>query len=374
MIYYSLIFFIIKKKLMKKGVTIIFSMLMCLTAFSQNIIEPCKYGQPLINAIQTSYSPTQTMGYGPGRDTLYASIDSDNNDLYCVYTNFKVTLNPSDDPSQSAFQDGNGINAEHVYPQSKGASNEPMKSDLHNIFPSKVNVNSARGSCPFDDIDDNNTDVWYFESSSSSSIPTSNIDAYSEKDNNSCEFEPREGMKGNIARAVFYFYATYQNIANSADANFFPLQKQKLLEWHYADPADSIERRRSYLIGWRQGNQNPFVLDSTLARRAFFMADASYPAGDPNCYDQLSSTHQPQNADWVNLRSTFIENDIIIDSKINNGQVHLFNLMGQNVASQSLNNQTIINTSHLRQGIYLVKIRAKSGEQVTFKVWVNSSN
>ena len=100
-------------------------------------IEPGKMGEELITALQNTYTPSNTLGYGPARDILYSEIDNVGNDLFGIYTNFKVTLDPNEDPSVSAFQDGAGINAEHVYPQSKGASSEPQKSDLHNIFPSK---------------------------------------------------------------------------------------------------------------------------------------------------------------------------------------------------------------------------------------------
>ncbi len=345
---------------MKHLLFIIVFLLTSSVVFSQTLIEPCKYGQPLINAIQASYSPTQTMGYGPARDTLYSKIDNVGNDLFGIYTDFKVTLNPNQDPSVSAFQNGNGINAEHVYPQSKGAGSEPMRSDLHNIYPSRVSVNSARGSCPFDDIIDTNTDTWFYQSISSSSIPSSNIDAYSEKDNSACEFEPRESKKGDIARAVFYFYATYQNIANSADPNFFDIQKDKLLEWHYADLPDSTELARSAAIAQRQGNENPFAIDTSLARRAFFMPDGDFPDGDANCYDVIiSNTDEILKADWIKLQTNFVANNIILESQFNEGVVEVYNLEGRKILATRLTYQTVIDVSHLVKGLYLVHVRSK---------------
>ena len=87
------------------------------------------------------------------------------------------------------FREETGLNAEHVYPQSKGAGDEPARSDLHNIFPSKVNVNEARGSCPFDEIADNDTDRWFYLNTQLNSIPNTDIDKYSEKDEEDCVFE-----------------------------------------------------------------------------------------------------------------------------------------------------------------------------------------
>ena len=131
--------------------------------FGQDIIEPCKFGQPLIDALQEDYTPSDPIGYNPARDILYSTIDNDGLQLSGIYTDFTVTLVAGADPSVSAFQNGAGINAEHVYPQSLGAGNEPARSDLHNIFPCKVNVNEARGSCPFGEIDDEDTDRWFYQ-------------------------------------------------------------------------------------------------------------------------------------------------------------------------------------------------------------------
>ena len=339
--------------------------------FSQtfDVFEPCKYGQPLINAIQTTYTPSQTLGYGPARDILYSEIDNVGNDLFGIYTNFKVTLDPTQDPSISAYQNGNGINAEHVYPQSKGAGSEPMKSDMHNIRPSRVQVNSARGNCHFDDINDANTSVWYFEGTSSSSIPSSNIDAYSEKDDSNCEFEPREAKKGDIARAIFYFYAIYQNTANSADPNFFNIQKDKLLEWHYTDLPDSVELARSAAIAQRQGNENPFALDTSLAKRAFFMADASYPAGDPNCYDQLSSIYDLHKNDWIKLRSNLVSEEVVLESKIEMGTVQIFDLNGSLITETALSFQTTIQVHDLAKGIYIIRALTEN-KLATFKIFI----
>jgi endonuclease I len=338
-------------------------------AYSQTFIEPCKFGQPLINAIQQNYTPAQTLGYNPGRDTLYSQIDNVGNDLFGIYTNFKVTLDPNQDPSVSAYQSGAGINAEHVYPQSKGAGNEPMRSDLHNIYPAKVNVNSSRGNCPFDDIDDFDTDKWFFEATSSTSIPSSNIDAYSEKDDGGCEFEPREAKKGDIARAVFYFYAIYQTQANNADPNFFDIQKNKLLEWHYQDLPDSIEIARNQAIASHQGNLNPFTVDTSLARRAFFMADASYNAGDPNCYDVLTNIEITNKKDEIILKSNLVSHELRFETELKNLKYQVITTNGQILQASQLNSSNTVDITSLSSGIYFIKIIGEE-EQLTFKFFV----
>ncbi len=338
------------------------------TIIGQTFIEPCKYGQPLINAVRIAYKPNNTMGYNTARDTLYSQIDNVGNDLFGIYSNFKVTLDPNVDPSVSAFQNGSGINAEHVYPQSKGAGSEPMRSDMHNLYPSKVNVNSARGSCKFGEIPDASTSTWFFEATAQGNIPSSNIDAYSEKNNNTCVFEPRESKKGDIARAVFYFYAIYQSQANNEDPNFFASQKDDLLAWHYADLPDSIELARSAQIAMRQGNENPFALDTSLARRAFFMADASYPAGDGNCYDVLiSNTNDLAQNDWIKLRTNVIRNVIELESTKNEGIVQVLDLTGRVLLNVALENNNQLNLSNLSAGLYVVRVFSE-GQNAVFRI------
>ncbi|MDA3871389.1 MAG: endonuclease, partial [Candidatus Marinimicrobia bacterium] len=150
-----------------------------------------------------------------------------------------------------------------------GADVEPQTSDMHFLFPSVQTVNASRGNDPFADIEDSQTDKWYRLGETLTSIPTSNIDEYSEKDNTGDEyFEPRESVKGNIARANFYFYTIYND---AADEHFWNIQKETLLRWHYQDPVDQAEYDRTDAIAlYQDDKQNPFVLDSTLARRMWF--------------------------------------------------------------------------------------------------------
>ena len=83
---------------------------------------------------------------------MYLIIDSDDNLVSCIYSDFTVELIPNSDPSTTMYL--GGINCEHSWPQSMGASTEPMKSDLHHLFPCKDNVNSSRSNNPYADIPD----------------------------------------------------------------------------------------------------------------------------------------------------------------------------------------------------------------------------
>ncbi len=228
-------------------------------------------GQELFLKLIENYKPSITMSYGMARDTLYSKIDiGPNNTLEGIYSGFTISLNPALDPTTDAFD--KGINAEHSYPQSKGAGSGLGRSDLHHLYPSKVEVNSDRRSYPFSEINDNDTDFWYVDDIKSSNIPGSNINDYSELDLNgdNSRFEPRESVKGNIARSIFYFYTIYREEAVNADPDFFEIQRLDLCDWHFMDPVDEKEWLRTFHIGNYQDNKpNPFVLDCSLASRLY---------------------------------------------------------------------------------------------------------
>ena len=57
---------------------------------------------------------------------------------------------------------------------------------------------------------------------------------------------------------------------DNTDSTFFDLQKDDLLAWNYADAPDSLEDARNNHIATFQGNKNPFIMDTSLVRRAFF--------------------------------------------------------------------------------------------------------
>ena len=61
-----------------------------------------------------------------------------------------------------------------------GADQEPQKSDLHHLYPCKSNVNSSRGNHPYSEIIDTETDTWYRNDYSQSTVPNEFIDEYAE--------------------------------------------------------------------------------------------------------------------------------------------------------------------------------------------------
>lgn len=241
-----------------------------LSAQDDAVISPGMTGDQLLTELQNNFTPRRVLQYGPARDVLYSLVYNVNDSVSCVYTGHRLYLDPNSDPSTFLFRNGvnNGINAEHTWPQSKGAGEEPARADMHNLFPARVRANEVRLNFPFGDIPDEETDFWLINSSETRDQPSTNVDGYSEFKFGT--FEPREAHKGNVARAMFYFYTIYRNEANAEDPTFFDKQRETLCNWHYLDPIDSLELARTNQIALFQDQKaNPFVLDCTLAKRLY---------------------------------------------------------------------------------------------------------
>ncbi len=231
-------------------------------------VFPNLEGDELLDAVADDYTPSQVLSFSNSRDSLFGQVYQRNDSLSCVYTGWTTYLPPNQDPTQAAFMDGEGINTEHTWPRAKGADADPARADMHHLHPTRVDVNGDRGNAPFGEISDPATERWYRDDQQQGNIPSNNIDEYSEAIVGQL-FEPRESHKGNVARAMFYFYSIYRSEALAADPNFFAAQRSTLCQWHQQDPVDELEWERTWQIADYQGTPNPFVLDCTLAGRMY---------------------------------------------------------------------------------------------------------
>ena len=204
------------------------------------------------------YTPLHiTLGYDTARMYMYNYVDNHADTITCVYGGLQVAWTYGGTGTNPA-----PLNCEHTIPQSFFGSNEPMRSDLFHLFPTYDQWNSIRSNYPFTDIADTSTLYWMIGTTLTSSIPGSGIDDYSEATGSA--FEPREDHKGNVARAVFYFFSVYPsyNLSQVGELDTFLL-------WHQTDPVDSAEIARNDAIELYQGNRNPFVDHPEWAARAW---------------------------------------------------------------------------------------------------------
>jgi len=224
--------------------------------------------------------------YGPARDSMFMKLDnklvngqgSAQNTLECVYTGREAVGYVDRTDCQTNFS----FNTEHTFPQSFFTSFEPMRSDLHHLYPTDDVANGQRGDHPFGVV---TSPSW----SSGGSKSDGTI------------FEPRDQQKGAVARSMFYFVLRYQNYGN-----FLNSQEAILRSWHQAFPPTVIEKTRNEGIYTMQENRNPFVdypvfieritsLSSTSIAPQNFSIDliedtivyGTIPAGSPQVYQYL---------------------------------------------------------------------------------------
>ena len=281
-----------KKTLLKKRVSILAIMFFMISQFAFSQVPPENLtGEELKSWLITNYydGKHQTLGYSTARMYLYNYIDNENGIITCVYSGLEVNSPYGGTTTYPA-----PINCEHTIPQSFFNEAEPMKSDIHHLFPTYENWNSTRSNYPLTDIDDNSTTKWMYLNQSQTTIPASNIDLYSEYANST--FEPRENHKGNAARAIFYFYTMYPteagDISQIGDINIF-------YQWHLDDPVDATEIERNNEIETYQGNRNPYIDYPETVASAWDLTPVNNPPSTPAL--QLTSNETSISLAWDNV-------------------------------------------------------------------------
>jgi endonuclease I/endonuclease/exonuclease/phosphatase family metal-dependent hydrolase len=181
----------------------------------------------------------------------FTDEDPDNSDnVILLYTGrshpkpdkVSSTLNPN--------HDNDSWNREHVWPKSHGFPSEGQlaHTDIHHLRPADVTCNSDRGNLDFDVSDE------------------AHPECASRRDDDS--FEPRDAVKGDVARMLFYMDVRYAGADGVPDLELIddtslsgPLLGHlcTLLAWNEVDPVDDLEHGRHERIVEVQGNRNPFV-------------------------------------------------------------------------------------------------------------------
>ena len=311
-------------------------------------VFPGESGSTLINLLRGEFRPSSVLSYGEAREVMYTDLYNVNDSVTCVYSGHRLYLDPdSPNPIGDLLMNNsaNGINCEHTFPQSKGAGSGNPRSDMHHLYPARARVNEARLNYPYANIEDRLTVKWFVENKEQNTIPNINIEAYSELGNE--EFEPREDHKGNVARAMFYFYTIYRNVA---DASFFSGQRETLCQWHYEDPVDSLEWiNNEKIAAFQDDKRNPFVLDCSLAQRSYCPDIAA------TCESTLVSNPTSRSM----LLSPNPANDrvhISIPQEVSIATIQLYNLIGELLVTYEVGDTAEINIdiSDFQAGAYTV--------------------
>ena len=209
-------------------------------------------GQALLDELHISAAFNHNrMSYSQVWDALrYTDEDEENPDnVILIYTG----RSQSKQFTSSGNNHPDAWNREHSWPKSHGfpSRGDWAYTDIHHLRPTDASVNSARGNL---DFDVGGTEI--------SEAPGNYRDSDS--------FEPRDAVKGDVARMMFYMDVRYNgNDGTGTDdlvlVNFSQTRGGELgdlctlYDWHVQDPVSEEEIRRHSRIVERQGNRNPFV-------------------------------------------------------------------------------------------------------------------
>ena len=180
---------------------------------------------------------------------------SNPNNVILLYTGRSQAK--SENSGESSTPGSNRWNREHVWSKSHGfpVEQDTAFTDCHHIRPADESVNSSRNTLDFDNGGDQHAeaDQCYYDSDS---------------------WEPRDAIKGDVARMMFYMVVRYdpgyhmdntvydlELVDLTGTQTYTPVfgKLSTLLNWHKADPVDAFESNRNEVVYQYQGNRNPFI-------------------------------------------------------------------------------------------------------------------
>ncbi|MGX1156839.1 endonuclease I family protein [Streptomyces albogriseolus] len=207
-----------------------------------------KTGTALKSALHTIISDQTKLSYSAVWEALKVTDQDPNNsnNVILLYSGI----------SRSKSLNGGDVgdwNREHVWAKSHGdfGTSTGPGTDLHHLRPEDVQVNSIRGNKDFDNGGGSFTN-------SGGSLTDSN------------SFEPRDAVKGDVARMILYMAVRYEGTDGWPDlepndsvtngTNPYHGRLSVLKQWHQEDPPSTFERNRNNVIhDSYQHNRNPFI-------------------------------------------------------------------------------------------------------------------
>ncbi|MFD7754246.1 endonuclease I family protein [Streptomyces sp. NPDC059757] len=207
-----------------------------------------KTGTQLKSALHSIISMQTKISYSQVWDAL-KNTDQDPANSSNVILLYTGRSEPKSDNGGAVGQ----WNREHVWAKSHGdfGTSTGPGTDIHHLRPEDVTVNSIRGN---KDFDNGGTAV------------SGAAGNYTDSDS----FEPRDAVKGDVARMILYMAVRYEGddafadlepndrVDNGSAPNIGRLSVLK--QWSQEDPPDSFEERRNDVIFDRyQHNRNPFI-------------------------------------------------------------------------------------------------------------------
>ena len=262
--------------------------------------------------------------------------------------------------AEQEFNGGSGWNREHVWAKSRGdfGTSKGAGTDVHHLRPSDISVNSVRNNRNFD------------ECITCIDIVDNGFNTGSKRDADLWTFEPRDEVKGDVARMIFYMAVRYEGESGEPDLELTntllsntdqsPLHAvlSTLLYWSNMDSVSDWERNRNDIIYTDyQHNRNPFIDYPELAEYLWgdsigFVWKPDIVSGIENVFKTTINVYPNPTLDYVTISGKF-------------EQIMLYNSSGQVLQNS---NQTTLNLTNYPSGLYLIRVVSESGATAVFPI------
>lgn len=210
-------------------------------------------GEELKTALHNIIDDHVEYSYNDLRDFILKASDEDpdnSNNVILLYTGWSY-------PKSGFGGSADDWNREHTWAKSHGnfGENPPCGTDAHQLRPTDASVNSARGNLDFDN----------------GGSPYTDGDGATGCFRDDDSWEPRDEVKGDVARMIMYMAVRYEGDNGELDLEMAdqvesspggePLhgKSSTLLAWHHLDPPSEFEMNRNDVVYSYQQNRNPFI-------------------------------------------------------------------------------------------------------------------
>ncbi|RUT78376.1 endonuclease [Ancylomarina longa] len=217
-----------------------------------------KTGNELKTSLHTIIRPHTELPYTSSDFDVWDALDAADEDpnnpdnVILIYTGRSDAKTHHDTGSG----DQDAWNREHIWAKSHGnfGTTPGAGTDIHHLRACDRSVNTDRSNLFYDNGGTPNSEATECKSDSDS-------------------WEPRDAVKGDIARMIFYMAVCYEGDNGDPDlelTNDMSYSKDKytepyfgklstLLQWNEQDPVDDTERARNEKVYTIQNNRNPFI-------------------------------------------------------------------------------------------------------------------
>ena len=267
---------------------------------------------------------------------------NDSNNVILLYTGWSV------DAAQE-WNSGGGWSREHVWSKSHGAfgTMQGAGTDAHHLRPADPSVNSAKNNRWFDTCStpylDNGVYTGCFKGSTD------------------WVWQPRDEVKGDVARMIFYMATRYEGDIGEPDLeliDFLPIDNNTsdsvyaklstLLQWNNEDTVDSWERNRNNIIYYDfQNNRNPFI---------------DHPEFVNLIWSNTTEVSEVNKIPQFNIYPNPVNDSFVIDVQGYVEYIEVIDLSGKTVRKiDNLKESKIVDLKGLETGVYIIKVYNEKG-------------